>query len=112
MATNERSVELAGVNLAGQNHVCAFFNTMDEEPRVLGSFYKGGFDRGEKATHIEICNYDLSKFSASVAMDIMRTDIMRTHPLVIIGGLLRENPFFVPPGSSFSRNCVNGGRLA
>src|SRR5260370_13383762 len=52
MATNERSIELAGVNLAGQNHVCAFFNTMDEEHRVLGSFYKGGFDRGEKATHI------------------------------------------------------------
>jgi hypothetical protein len=40
-----------------------------------------------------ICNYDLSKFGASVAIDIMRT-----HPLVIIGGLLRENPFFVPPG--------------
>ena len=39
-----------------------------------------------------ICNYDLSKVNASVAMDIMRT-----HPLVIIGGLLRENPFFVPP---------------
>ena len=39
-----------------------------------------------------ICNYDLSKFSATVAMEIMRT-----HPLVIIGGLLRENPFFVPP---------------
>jgi hypothetical protein len=39
-----------------------------------------------------ICNYDLSKVSASVAMDIMRT-----HPLVIVGGLLRENPFFVPP---------------
>jgi hypothetical protein len=33
MATNERSVELAGVNLAGQNHVCAFFNTMEEEHR-------------------------------------------------------------------------------
>ena len=32
------------------------------------------------------------KFGATVAMDIMRT-----HPLVIIGGLLRENPFFVPP---------------
>jgi hypothetical protein len=197
MATNERSVELAGVDLAGRNHVCAFFNTMDEEHRVLGSFYKVGFDWGEKATHIVesenreaylkrladaginvqelmdagrlevlpwtdmyvrdhrfdqdamlasvenliqsgaasgytrtrlvghhmdwlyldkpalnnlveyearlnqvlsrynapvICNYDLSKVSASVAMDIMRT-----HPLVIIGGLLRENPFFVPP---------------
>ena len=52
METNERPVELAGVNLAGQNHVCAFFNTMDEEHRVLRSFYKGGFERGEKATHI------------------------------------------------------------
>jgi MEDS: MEthanogen/methylotroph, DcmR Sensory domain len=194
---HEHSVELAGRDLGGQRHICAFFNTMDEEHRVLGSFYKDGFDRGEKATHIVdaqnrdeylqrlaaagvnvrdlmdtgqlevlpwtdmyvrdhrfdqeamlasveqliqsggaagyartrlvghhmdwlfrdkpavnnlveyearlnhllsryddpvICNYDLSKFSASVAIDIMRT-----HPLVIIGGLLRENPFFVPP---------------
>ena len=24
-------------------------------------------------------------------------DIMRTHPMVIIGGLLQENPFFVQP---------------
>jgi|SRR5277367_2443975 MEDS: MEthanogen/methylotroph, DcmR Sensory domain len=181
----------------GHNHVSASFNTMDEEYRVLGAFYKDGSDRGEKATHIVasenrgeyhkhladtginveemmaagqlevlpgtdmyvrdhrfdqdamqgsvegliqsgahagytrtklvghhmdwlfvdkpavsnlvdyearlnlplskhdspvICNYDLSKFGASVAIDIMRT-----HPLVIIGGLLRENPFFIPP---------------
>jgi len=26
MATNERSIELAGVDLAGQNYVCAFFS--------------------------------------------------------------------------------------
>src|SRR5882724_1967744 len=39
-----------------------------------------------------ICTYDLLKFSSSVAMDIMRT-----HPAVIIGGVLQENPFFVPP---------------
>ena len=39
-----------------------------------------------------ICTYDLSKFSASVVMDIMRT-----HPVVIIGEILQENPFFVPP---------------
>jgi FixJ family two-component response regulator len=39
-----------------------------------------------------ICAYDLSKFSAGVAMDVMRT-----HPAVIIGGVLQENPFFVPP---------------
>jgi hypothetical protein len=24
-------------------------------------------------------------------------DIMRTHPMIIIGGVLQENPFFVPP---------------
>jgi hypothetical protein len=24
-------------------------------------------------------------------------DVLRTHPMVIIGGLLQENPFFVPP---------------
>jgi len=39
-----------------------------------------------------ICTYDLSKFGANVAMDILRT-----HPVVIIGGVLQENPFFVPP---------------
>lgn len=22
---------------------------------------------------------------------------MRTHPMVIVGGVLQENPFFVPP---------------
>jgi hypothetical protein len=39
-----------------------------------------------------ICTYDLSKFGASVVMDALRT-----HPVVLIGGLLQENPFFVPP---------------
>jgi hypothetical protein len=39
-----------------------------------------------------ICTYDLSQFDASVVMDIMRT-----HPMVIIGGILQENPFYVPP---------------
>ena len=24
-------------------------------------------------------------------------DIMRTHPMVIIGGILQENPFYAPP---------------
>jgi len=39
-----------------------------------------------------ICAYDLSKFSASVIMDALRT-----HPMVILGGVLLDNPFFVPP---------------
>jgi hypothetical protein len=196
MGTNDRSVQFAGDTLGRQRHICAFFNSVDEEHRVLRSFIKEGLDRGEKAFHIVdpelreahlrrlteagvsveramgsgqlevrpwlhtylrgdrfdqdamlalieevlqsgaaagypltrllahmewggldkpgvddlveyetrlnyvlpkyddpvICAYDLSKFGASVAMDIIRT-----HPVVIIGGVLQENPFFVPP---------------
>ena len=39
-----------------------------------------------------ICVYDLSKFGASAVVYALRT-----HPLVIIGGLLQENPFYVEP---------------
>jgi hypothetical protein len=195
MATSH-SVQFAGGSLGGQRHICAFFNSVDEEHRVLRSFIKDGFDRGDKAFHLVdreqreehlrrlaeaginvhraidtgqlevrrwqdtylrgdhfdqnamlalieevlnsantagypltrllahmewalldksgvdnlveyetrlnyvlpkyddpvICTYDLSKFPASLVMDIMRT-----HPVVIIGGILQENPFFVPP---------------
>lgn len=39
-----------------------------------------------------ICTYDLAKFGGDTVIDIMRT-----HPLIIIGGILQQNPFFVPP---------------
>lgn len=39
-----------------------------------------------------LCVYDLAKFNAGVMMDVLRT-----HPMVIIGGLVAENPFYVPP---------------
>ena len=196
MITSDHSTQFAGGMLGRHRHICAFFNGIDEEHRVLRSFITEGLDRGEKAFHIVdpalreehlkrltdagvsveramgsgqlevrpwqhaylrgdrfdqdamlalieevlqsgtaagypltrllahmewgcldksgvddlveyetrlnyvlpkyddpvICTYDLSKFGASVAMDIMRT-----HPVVIIGGVLQENPFFVPP---------------
>ena len=196
MATSDHAVQFAGGSLGRKRHICAFFNSTDEEHRVLRSFIKDGLDRGEKALHIVdpelwedhlrrlaeagidveqamgtgqlelrrwqdaylrddrfdqdgmlalidevlqsgsaagypltrfvsraewalvdkagidnwleyetrvnhvvaqhgdpvICTYDLSKFSASVVMDCMRT-----HPVVIIGEVLQENPFFVPP---------------
>jgi len=190
-------VFLAGSQLGETLHVCAFFNSDDEEYRVLLPFIKEGFERGEKAIHIVrrdehrdhlqrlagigidstaaqrsgqlelrnstetylqdgrfdqdrmlqsferiasgnaessfplsrilcrmdwvpdgqshiddliefearvndvwcrhndvvICTYRLSKFGGDAVIDIMRT-----HPLVIIGGTLQHNPFFVPPG--------------
>jgi hypothetical protein len=39
-----------------------------------------------------VCTYDLAKFSATVVMDVLRT-----HPHMIVGGILRENPFYSPP---------------
>jgi hypothetical protein len=39
-----------------------------------------------------ICVYDLTKFGGHIVMDILRT-----HPMVLIGGIIQENPFFVPP---------------
>jgi MEDS: MEthanogen/methylotroph, DcmR Sensory domain len=52
-----------------------------------------------------ICNYNPSKFGATVAMDIMRT-----HPLVIIGGLLRRTRSSFLPSSS-SMRCASDGQL-
>jgi MEDS: MEthanogen/methylotroph, DcmR Sensory domain len=196
VGTNGGSVQCAGGILGQHRHICAFFNSVDEQHRMLRSFVKDGFERGDKAVHLvnpdlwedhlrwlaeagidvaqargrgqldlrrwqdaqlrgdrfdqdamlalleelfqsgagagyaltrligqmewaladkpgvddllefetrvnylmakyddaAICTYDLSKFSASLVMDIMRT-----HPVVIIGGVLQENPFFVPP---------------
>jgi hypothetical protein len=40
-----------------------------------------------------ICVYDLAKFGGDTVVDIMRT-----HPMIIIGGMLQQNPFFVPSG--------------
>lgn len=47
-----KSVRLAGSVLDRSRHVCAFFNTKDEEYRVLLPFIKEGFEHGDKAFHI------------------------------------------------------------
>ena len=39
-----------------------------------------------------ICTYYLGKFGGDTVIDILRT-----HPMVIVGGILQQNPFFVPP---------------
>ncbi len=196
MNSTASPVEFAGGCLGRERHICAFFNSADEEYRSLLPFIKQGFERGERAVHIVdkqltedhvnrlksfgidtesaaaegqfeirrwedaylrrekfdqdamlalieevlqagfergypltrlvahmewatldrpgvedlaeyetrlnyilpkyddpvICTYDLARFSSRVAFDILRT-----HPVVIVGGVLQENPFFVPP---------------
>jgi hypothetical protein len=42
--------------------------------------------------HVVICVYDVSKFDGAFVLDILRT-----HPMVLIGGMLQLNPFFFPP---------------
>jgi hypothetical protein len=47
------------------------------------------WDRHDDAV---ICTYHLGKFSGDTVIDLLRT-----HPMVIIGGILQQNPFYVPP---------------
>ena len=52
MRASDRSVQFAGGTLGAQRHICAFFNSIDEEHRVLRSFIRDGLDRGLKGFHV------------------------------------------------------------
>jgi len=41
---------------------------------------------------VVICSYNLTRFGGDTLIDILRT-----HPMVIVGGILHQNPFYVPP---------------
>ena len=45
-----------------------------------------------KAGDIVICAYDLDTVDAAMVIAAMRT-----HPIVLIGGIVQHNPFYVPP---------------
>ncbi len=45
-------ISLAGSQLGETRHVCAFFNSDEEEYRVLLPFIKDGFKSGDKAVHV------------------------------------------------------------
>ena len=96
MEAMHQPVHLAGSVLDRTRHVCAFFHTRDEEYRVLLPFVKEGFERGDKAFHItDPANIPEHLRQLQQAGVI---DILHTHPLVIIGGTLQVNPFYIPPG--------------
>jgi hypothetical protein len=39
-----------------------------------------------------VCVYDIANLSGAMMMDILRT-----HPLTLVGGVVQENPFYTPP---------------
>jgi hypothetical protein len=49
---SDQPIPFAGSVLGIHRHVCAFFNSPDEEYRVMLPFIKDGFERGERAFHI------------------------------------------------------------
>ena len=52
-----------------------------------------------------ICTYDANLLNGTIAVDILRT-----HPVAIIGGRLYENPFFVPPGEFLPQVIQRSGK--
>ncbi len=40
---------------------------------------------------VAVCVYDMAKLSGSMMMDILRS-----HPLTLVGAIVHENPFYVP----------------
>ena len=45
-----------------------------------------------------LCLYDLDRFGAEVLMDTLRT-----HPRVVVDGMVHENPYYVEPGKFLAR---------
>jgi hypothetical protein len=64
-----------------------------------------------KAADIVICSYDLDKVDAAMVIAAMRT-----HPIVLVGGIVQRNPFYVPPEELLQelneRESLETGRAA
>jgi hypothetical protein len=84
----------AGTGFPLSRIVCRMDWVVEHGPHVddvveFESRVNATWDRHEDAV---VCTYHLAKFGGDAVIDIMRT-----HPMVIIGGILQHNPFFVPP---------------
>jgi hypothetical protein len=48
--------------------------------------------RPDQYPQVLLCLYDLERFSGEMMMDIVKT-----HPKVLVGGIIMENPYFLSP---------------
>jgi hypothetical protein len=53
--------------------------------------YEARFNLVPRTRDPVICTYDLTKHSGAFILDVLRT-----HPMIVVGGILQENPFYVP----------------
>jgi len=74
--------------------VCSMDWAADDESHLndLVEFESRVNDLWSRHEDAVICVYDLSKIGGDVVVDVMRT-----HPMIIIGGTLQRNPFHVSP---------------
>jgi hypothetical protein len=79
MGAAEEPVHLAGAILGEHRHICAFFNNAAEGYWLETYLQEGRFD----------CERMLRSITGHAEW--------RTHPMVILGGVLQVNPFFVTP---------------
>jgi hypothetical protein len=67
--------------------------------------YEAKFNlRPDRSRDPVICTYDLAKHSGAFIIDVMRT-----HPMILIGGLLQKNPFYIPPEQFMQELEERGG---
>jgi hypothetical protein len=94
MGETQRDVPWNHAALERHRHVCVFYHSRDEEYRVLRHFIEEGFRQRDKGFHI---------IDARRRQDHLRRlgefgiDVLRSHPVAVIGGIVQENPYFVPP---------------
>jgi len=65
---------------------------LEDRPDVEGLLEYEASANLTRSEDAVVCAYNLTRFGGDVLVEVMRT-----HPMVIIGGILQENPLFVPP---------------
>jgi hypothetical protein len=82
---------------------------MENRPEL--AVYEATSNFAPLTPNVAICVYQIPRWDGQLLVDALRT-----HPLVILGGLLHENPFFQPPGEVLaelkSRRTSAGRRIS
>jgi hypothetical protein len=90
-----------GVEHALADPQFAFVRVVGEMPQALTDrpdldefmFYESELNRFvTKHPQVIVCLYDLDRFGGSLLIDVLRT-----HPLVLLGGAVLDNPYYVEP---------------